>query len=35
MTPEELKEFDEASEHHEKCKCDKCLKWWAIMGEEE
>lgn len=34
ITEEELKEFDEASNHDEDCYCEKCEKWHEIVGEE-
>ena len=37
MTPEELNElkrFDEASNHPYYCQCDLCKEWWEIVGPE-
>lgn len=35
MTNEEIKEFDEASNHPYECKCSLCLKWWELMGKDK
>jgi hypothetical protein len=35
MTPEELKRFDEASNHPYECKCDICKEWWEQMPKEQ
>jgi hypothetical protein len=35
MTAEELKQFDEASNHPYECACDICKKWWELMGDED
>lgn len=35
MTPEELKRFDEASNHPYECGCEICLEWWDAVGPEE
>lgn len=35
MTPEELKRFDEASNHPYECKCAICKEWWERVGPEE
>lgn len=34
MTPEELKRFDEASNHPYECKCAICKEWWKLVGPE-
>lgn len=34
MTPEELKRFDEASNHPYACRCAICKEWWRLMGPE-
>ena len=28
-------EIMDASDHHFKCKCAKCLQWWVAMGPED
>lgn len=28
-------DFVDSSEHPYKCRCDKCLSWWATMGPED
>lgn len=35
MTPEELKRFDEASNHPYECKCALCKAWWAQVPPED
>lgn len=35
LSEEEIKEFDEATEHDYECRCSKCLKWWKLMGRGE
>jgi hypothetical protein len=35
MTPEELKRFDEASDHPYECRCELCLEWRAQMPPED
>lgn len=34
MTPEELKRFDEASNHPYECTCEICKEWWEHVGPE-
>lgn len=34
MSEDELKEFDEASNHPWECDCDLCKKWHELMGPE-
>ena len=35
MTPEELKRFDEASNHPYECRCEVCKEWWQQVPAEE
>lgn len=35
LTPEELAEFDEASNHPYECKCKLCQKWWDLVPPED
>jgi hypothetical protein len=35
MTPEELKRFDEASNHPYECKCELCKEWWKQVPPED
>ncbi len=35
MDPEQLKRFDEASNHPYECKCELCREWWALMPPED
>lgn len=35
MTPEQLKRFDEASNHPYECDCTICTEWWDLMGPED
>jgi len=35
MTAEELKRFDEASNHPYECKCVACKEWWAQVPPED
>jgi hypothetical protein len=35
MTPEELKRFDEASNHPYECKCAICKEWWSLVPLED
>lgn len=35
LSEEELKDFDIATSHDEKCDCSKCKAWWKAMPEEE
>ena len=31
---EQLKRFDEASNHPYECRCELCLEWWQLVGPE-
>jgi hypothetical protein len=31
LTPEQLKRFDEASNHPFECNCEICREWWSLM----
>ena len=31
LTPEQLKRFDEASNHPFECDCEICREWWTLM----
>jgi hypothetical protein len=35
MTPEQLKRFDEASNHPYECKCKICKEWWSLVPPED
>lgn len=35
MTPEQLKRFDEASEHPYECRCKLCKEWWKAVPPED
>jgi len=35
LSGQELKDFDEASNHDYDCKCSKCKKWWNLVGNED
>ena len=35
MDPEQLKRFDEASNHPYECKCDLCQEWWSLVPPED
>ena len=35
MTPEQLKRFDEASNHPYECECEICKEWWSLVPPEE
>ncbi len=35
MTPEQLKRFDEASNHPYECKCDICKEWRSLVPPED
>ncbi len=35
LTPEQLKRFDEASNHPYECKCKICKEWWELVGPEK
>ena len=35
MTPDELKRFDQASNHPYSCGCDLCKEWWAAVPPED
>ncbi len=34
-TEQQLKDFDEATEHPYECKCEKCKLWWEMMPPED
>lgn len=34
-TPEEIKRFDEASNHPYECNCDLCKEWWEQVPPED
>ncbi len=35
LSGQELKDFDEASNHDLACKCSKCEKWWVLVGSDD
>lgn len=35
MTPEELRRFDEASNHPYECGCELCKDWWTQAPPED
>lgn len=35
MTDEEIKRFDEASNHPYECRCELCKEWWAQVPPED
>jgi len=35
MDPEQLKRFDEASNHPYECKCELCKEWWTLVPPED
>ena len=35
MDKEELKRFDEATEHPYECLCELCVEFWAAMPDED
>ena len=35
LTPEQLKRFDEASNHPYECKCELCKEWWSLVPPED
>ena len=35
MTPDELKRFDQASNHTYECKCALCKEWWEQVPPED
>ena len=35
MKEKDLRILAIASEHHYRCRCAVCLKWWVLMGADE
>lgn len=35
MSEDQLKKFDEASNHPYKCRCEICLEYWKLVGPDD